>query len=146
MSLPSGLIVIFLGDVRCSRSADGNSMQLRGQSPAGWPGAAGATCDTEFIWQDDSLPALAAQLDGAQLSELSSAAQLPRRFELRSGKLQWQFTARAVQVHRSAGGALFAAIPPRPVPAWLRAAWWLLLSALRLPGIGRLLLSARGAA
>ena len=113
-------------------------MQLHGRGDTG-----GALCDMDFFWRDASLPDLPASLSQVHLRELGTPAQSLRRFELRSAQAQAQFSARAVQLHRSVGRAMFAAVPPQPVPRWLRAAWWLLLSVLRIPGVGKLLLSSR---
>jgi hypothetical protein len=51
---------------------------------------------------------------------------------------------RAVQVHREAPVALRALLAPRRAPLWLRAQWWLLLNALRVPGVARWLARRRG--
>lgn len=128
----SSVDVEFEGDVRCMRSADGSSMQLHGRS-------------IDFFCQGTSLPALPARLTHLRLRELDSPAPA-RRFELSSSETQLQFSVRAAQLHRESGAAMFAVIPSEPVPRWLRAAWWLLLSSLRVPGLGRLLSSSRGAA
>jgi hypothetical protein len=136
------LQLMFDGAVRCTRSADGNSMQLHGSG--------GSNDDIDLFLQGDSLPELPASLTDAQLQELAPPAAMsscpPRQFELRSAQGRWQFTARAGQLHRASGRAMFAVIPSQPVPRWLRLAWWLLLSVLRLPGAGRLLGASRGAA
>jgi len=121
-------------------------MQLHGRSRTGRSGAAGTICEIDFIWQDASLPNLPAHLSEVCLKELGSPAQSPRRFELCSSQIQQEFSARAVQLHRATGRTMFAAVPAQPVPPWLLAAWWLLLSVLRIPGVGRLLVSPRSAA
>jgi hypothetical protein len=128
----NGLDVTFDADVRCARSADGSSMQFHGRS-------------IDFFCQGTSLPTLPARLTQLRLREIDSPS-LSRRFQLTSTETTLQFTVRAAQLHREVGAAMFAAIPAQPIPRWLRAAWWLLLSLLRVPGVGRLLSSSRGEA
>ncbi len=128
----SGVDVTFDGEVRCSRGADGSSMQFHARA-------------IDFFCQGTSLPELPARLTQLRLRELDASAPA-RRFELTSSQTQLQFTVRAAQLHRDVGAAMFAVIPAQPVPRSLRALWWLLLSLLRVPGIGRLLSSSRGAA
>jgi hypothetical protein len=131
--------IVFEGEVRCLRGADGNSMQLRGlsHSMAGRPPVV-----TDFFCQGTGLPPLPDLLADVSVRELDAASHSGRRFELRGNSLQLEIVASAAQLHRDAGRAMFDVIPRQPVPAWLRAAWWLLLSVLRIPGIGRLLRSS----
>ena len=51
---------------------------------------------------------------------------------------------RSVQVHRPAGVALVALLAPSRAPLRLRAQWFLLLNALRIPGLAGWLARRRG--
>lgn len=51
---------------------------------------------------------------------------------------------RSLQVQRSAPAALRALLAPPPAPLSLRAFWWLLLTALRIPGLAAWLARRRG--
>jgi hypothetical protein len=53
-------------------------------------------------------------------------------------------TLRSVQVHRAASAALAALLAPPAAPATQRALWWLLLNALRIPGVAGWLARRRG--
>jgi hypothetical protein len=51
---------------------------------------------------------------------------------------------RSVQVHRAAGAALVALLAPPRAPLPLRAMWFVLLNALRIPGVAGWLARRRG--
>ena len=53
-------------------------------------------------------------------------------------------TPAAVQVHRPASAALLALLAPPRAPLRLRATWFLLLNALRIPGVAGWLARRRG--
>jgi|SRR5271170_2726329 len=82
-------------------------------------------------------PQSALQLADAELYESTDATT--RSWSLRSGAQRIVLAAASVQVHRDATVALARALPPQPLAWTTRAGWWLLLSALRLPGMVRLL-------
>jgi hypothetical protein len=82
-------------------------------------------------------PPSAPQLADAELYESTDAST--RSWNLRSGAQRFILAASSVQVHRDATAALASALPPQPLPWTTRAGWWLLLLALRLPGMVRLL-------
>jgi hypothetical protein len=99
-----------------------------------------ALCDTDILLRDAQAPSLPDRLHEVQWIELDSPQHVPRRFELVSGQQRLTLQARTVQSHRAVGAAMFAAVPATPLPWSLRAGWSLLLSVLRIPGVGRLLL------
>jgi hypothetical protein len=132
--------IAFQGEVH-RQTTDTGRLWLRGLTRASGPAA--TWCDTDAIFYGADLPSLPDKLDQVQVIELGAASDTPRRFQLQSGQLQAQFTARSAQLQRAAGAAMFAAVPPAAVPWHLRAGWSLLLSLLRIPGIGRLLLRDR---
>jgi hypothetical protein len=53
-------------------------------------------------------------------------------------------TPAAVQMHRAAGPALVALLAPPRAPLALRAMWFVLLNALRIPGVAGWLARRRG--
>jgi hypothetical protein len=68
------------------------------------------------------------------------------RYRIESQELNVELQSRSLQLHRAAGAELFGAVPPARVPWHVRAGWGLLLSLLRVPGAGHVLLGRRGAA
>jgi hypothetical protein len=68
-------------------------------------------------------------------------------WELRGNGTVYPLTVRAAQVHRGAAAAFAASLPEVSLSWGTRARWWLLLAALRLPGMThvlRLLRTGRG--
>ena len=56
-------------------------------------------------------------------------------WELRANGTTYPLSVRAVQVHRGAAAQFAGALPTISAPWTTRAAWWLLLQLLRLPGM-----------
>ena len=132
--------IAFEGEVSCRRDALG-MLTLHGRSR---PTAQSALCDTDVLMREVQAPSLADRLRDVQLIELDSVSQASRRFELVSAQRRVTLQARTVQYHRAAGAAMFAAVPATHLPWSLKAGWSLLLSALRIPGVGRLLMRQAG--
>jgi hypothetical protein len=133
--------IAFEGAVGCRDEADG-MLTFHGRTR----GAADrALYDTDVLMRDARPPPLPGPLHDAQLIELGAPHAVPRRFELVSGSRRVSLQARSVQYHRAVGAAMFAAVPATHLPWSLRTGWLLLLSVLRVPGVGRLLLRRGGA-
>ena len=103
-------------------------------------------CDTQMLFAGAEPNTLPSTLHEVRVTQLDSGSAEPCRFRIESSEMQLSLQARSLQVHRAVGAALFQAVPSVPVPLSLRAGWALLLSALNLPGVGRLLLRRRGSA
>jgi hypothetical protein len=129
----SRMMIEFQGPVRCQVGIGAVNLVLRGL----WRGE-----PTEVLFAGADLNAVEAVLSEVRVTELN-AARAGRCFRIDSAREPLEFRARSVQVHRQVGLRLFAAVPPPRVPVGIRAAWLVLLSALRLPGVGRLLLGSR---
>ncbi len=96
--------------------------------------------------QGTPLEVLLAGAPGVQLPPELAGAELHVRdrqghesWELRASGAAYPLAVRAVQVHRDAGAAFAAALPEVGAPWTTRAAWWLLLWLLRVPGVAGLL-------
>jgi hypothetical protein len=132
-------MIAFDGAVRCGRGNAAINLWLQGAMRIG---ARLSEADVYFSGASSSeLPAL---LHEVRITELDGGAGSPRRYRIDSGELQIDLQARGVQLHRGAAAQLFAAVPPAPVSWPVRTAWVLLLSLLRVPGVGPLLLGRRG--
>jgi hypothetical protein len=71
----------------------------------------------------------------AVLDDLSFEALTTPQIVLRSGAREWRVACTTWQLHRDAGAAFFAAIPPRVAPWTRRLAWRVLLgTAATAPG------------
>jgi hypothetical protein len=78
----------------------------------------------------ESPPQLPAQLQDVTV-DVSAAPQMV----LRSGAREWRIACTTWQLHRDAGAAFYAAIPPRVAPWTRRLAWRVLLgTAATAPG------------
>jgi hypothetical protein len=129
---PDRMLIEFQGPVRCQANSGAVSLVLRGV----WRGE-----PTEVLFGGADLNAVAAVLNEVRVTELD-AVPAGRCFRIDNAQTALEFCARSVQVHREVGIKLFAAVPPPRVAVGIRAAWLVLLSALRLPGLGRLLLGS----
>jgi hypothetical protein len=132
--MPPHMMIEFQGPVRCQASSGAVNLMLRGL----WRGE-----PTEVLFSGADLNAVEAVLSGVRVTELDPVPA-GRCFRIDSARTALEFRARSVQVHREVGVKLFAAVPPPRVALGVRAGWWVLLSALRLPGLGRLLLGSGG--
>jgi len=138
------MMIAFAGEVRCQYSGAALNLSLHGRSPAAGPTQ--TSCDTDILFAGANTPSLPDRLHEVRVIELDCAAGALRRFRVESTELQLQFEARSVQIHRCAGTAMFAAIPPPHVPWHVRAGVSLLVSVLAIPAVASLLLRRRGAA
>jgi hypothetical protein len=127
-------MITFQGAVQCLLAEGAVNLVLRGR----WREA-----DTEVLFGTADQNNLPATLHEVRVTELDRGLSVSRRFRIESAERALEFAAHGAQVHREAGTALFAALPPPRVPLGVRAGWWLLLSALRLPAIGKLVLRRR---
>jgi hypothetical protein len=130
------MMMTFEGPVRWQAGSGAVNLILRGL----WRGE-----PTEVLFGGADLNAVAPGLPAAAvLSEVRvtelDAGLAGRCFRIETAQVQLELRARSVQVHREVGDRLFAAVPPPRVPLSIRAGWVVLLSALRLPGLRRLLL------
>lgn len=137
-------MIVLEGEVRCESGGTAVNLALHGRSRA--PGPAPGGCDTDILFSGADAPSLPDRLHEVRVIDLDHATGALRRFRIDSAEQQLEFQARGMQVHRSAGAAMFAAVPPPQVPWPVRAAVSLLVSALRIPGMGALLLRRRGTA
>jgi hypothetical protein len=134
-------MIAFDGAVRCGRGNAAINLWLHGGMRIG---ARLGEADVYFSGATpNELPPL---LHEVRITELEAATASPRRYRIESREMQIELQARGVQLHRCAAAQLFAAVPPSPVSWRVRTAWVLLLSLLRVPGVGPLLLGRRGAA
>jgi hypothetical protein len=129
----SRMMIEFQGPVRCQAGIGAVNLVLRGL----WRGE-----PTEVLFAGADLNAVEAVLSEVRVTELN-AAPAGRCFRIDGAREPLEFRARSAQVHREVGPRLFAAVPPPRVSGVIRVGWLVLLSALRLPGLGRLLLGSR---
>lgn len=127
----------FEGEVTCQGGNGAINLTLRGQT-----GPAGHSSDLQvlFCGATVSLPQTMRDVRVAELDGLST----PRRYRIESHDMSIELHARSMQAHRGAAAQLFGAVPAARVPWRIRAGWTLLLSLLRLPGVGPLILGRRG--
>jgi hypothetical protein len=81
----------------------------------------------------------------AVLPDLTCEALAAPQIVLRSGTDEWRITCMTWQLHRDAGAAFYAAIPPRVAP-WSRRLAWRLLLGTAATAPGQWLLARRGRA
>jgi hypothetical protein len=124
------LLAAFSGPVACRFEASPPRLTLSGYER-------GPQTPLRILINGAAPPPPTLQLADAELYESTDATT--RSWNLRSGGQHLVLAAASVQVHRDATRALTSALPPQPLPWTTRAAWWLLLLALRLPGMVRLL-------
>ena len=137
-------LVAFEGAVQWQRASGAVSLTLHGTARAS--DTQGAV-PVAVMFSGVSGAPLSAALRDARLLERVAAAgdgRTQRLFSIEVAGGHFELTARAVQVHRQAAGAFYAAIPATPVPLSVRWGWSALLLALRVPGAGRLLTKLRG--
>ena len=131
--------VEFEGPVECALESGAVTLSLRGRERGG----AGAAALFAGASGSSGLTGLPATLHDVRLVE-RAAASSARQVGLQSRELQLDVVCRSLQVHRDAGSAFFAAVPPVTVPAATRLGWAVLLSVLRIPGAAQLLAALRG--
>jgi hypothetical protein len=120
------------GAVTCEWAAGAVNLLLRGRG-------------IEILFGGAETVTLPPILHEVRITQLADSADTGRRFRIETSEVQTELRARSVQIHRDAAAAMFAAIPPRPVPLRLRAGWSVLLSVLGIARVGRLILRRRGA-
>jgi hypothetical protein len=124
----------FQGAVRCRCGGTAVNLSLHGRTSG----------DTDVLFSGANAPSMPDTLHEVRVTELKSTSGSQRRFRIESAERRLEFEARSAQVHRAAGDALFAAIPPPHVAWHVRAGFSLLVSVLGIPGAGRLILRRRG--
>jgi hypothetical protein len=134
-------MIAFDGAVRCGRGKAAINLWLQGSVRIG-----ARVSDADVLFSGATPNELPALLHDVRVTELAGGGASPRRYRIESREVQIDLQARGVQLHRCAAAQLFGAVPPAPVSWRVRAAWVLLLSLLRLPGVGALFLGRRGAA
>jgi hypothetical protein len=87
--------------------------------------------------QPEQLPAV--------LHEVTFEALTAPQVVLRSGAREWRIACTTWQLHRDAGAAFYAAIPPRVAP-WTRRLAWRVLLGTAATAPGQWLLARRGRA
>jgi hypothetical protein len=117
--------------VRCERTHGAVNLLLRARG-------------VEVLFNGAETPVLAETLHDVCVTQVAPTTDADRCFRIDSAELQTQLRARGVQIHRDAAAAMFAAVPPTTVPLRVRAGWTVLLSVLRFPGVGGLILRRRG--
>jgi hypothetical protein len=135
------LMILFDGEVTWRRGTGAVNFWLYGRTRAD---AAAPASEAEVLFSGATPLDLPAVLHDVQVTELNSQGQALRCFRIESTELQTQLQARSMQAHRSAAAELFGAVPPAIVPWRVRVGWRLLLSLLRLPAVGALVLGRRG--
>jgi hypothetical protein len=137
-------LVAFAGPVQCERAPGAINLVLRGLARA-TPGRRSTA--SEVLFSGASSVVLPADLRDARVIALAGGADgAPRRFRIESPELRLELQARSAQLHRDAAMAFFGAVPPPRVPLRLHLGWWLLLTALRIPGTAALVRKIRGSA
>jgi hypothetical protein len=92
--------------------------------------ADGTSTPAQLSLIGESLQALPAQLQDVTFEALTAPQVV-----LRSGTREWRIACFTWQLHRDAGAAFYAAIPPRVAPWTRRLAWRVLLgTAATAPG------------
>ena len=129
-------MIEFQGPVRAVAASGAVNLALRGR----W-----RDCDTQLLFVGASPNSLPPTLHEVRVTRLGPKAS-SGRFRIESSETRMDLQARSVHLHRSVGEPLLQAVPPAPVPLSMRLGWWLLLSALNIPGAGRLLLRRRSSA
>ena len=81
----------------------------------------------------------------AVLNEVTFEALATPQIMLRSGAREWRIACTTWQLHRDAGAAFYAAIPPRVAP-WTRRLAWRVLLGTAATGPGQWLLARRSRA
>jgi hypothetical protein len=134
-------MIAFEGDVKCARGNGAINLWLRGpvRTPSG-------ISDADVFFCGASVSALPPLLHEVRVFELDAEPDGLQRHRIESRELNVELQSRSLQRHRAAGAELFGAVPSAKVPWHVRAGWGLLLSLLRLPGVGHLLLGRRGTA
>lgn len=135
MNANTRLVAAFRGPCQCRRESGAVQWCIAGEDEDG-----GA--QLEVLLSGAGGLSLPAELDGAELhvrDECSAPA-----WELRAAGVVYPLAVRAVQVHRSAAAAFAEALPRITAPWTTRAAWWLLLNLLRVPGTASLLRRVQG--
>lgn len=126
-------LIAFDAAVECRVLAGAVGLQLRGTARA----AAAGQSITEVLFA--GMAGLAAP-PPARLHEVRVLQMFPPQgfcIEAREGRFALQ--ARSVQLHREIAAAFFASVPSPVVPRATRLGWSMLLTALRVPGLARLL-------
>jgi hypothetical protein len=131
----------FSGEVQCLAGGGAVNLQLHGRSRSS--GESQSMCETDIMFGGASPSRLPATLHEVRVNASDHPGGV-WRVRIVSAEGEWELQARSLQLHRAAGAAMFAALPPQRVPWHLRAGWSLLLSILAIPGAGRLILR-RGA-
>jgi hypothetical protein len=135
-------MILFEGEVTWRRGTGAVNLWFYGRTRGN---AAAPASETEVLFSGAMPLDLPPVLHDVRVSELDTQGQALRRFRIESKEQHSELQARSMQAHRSAAAELFAAVPP-VIAAWhVRLGWTLLLSLLRLPGVGPLLLGRRGA-
>ena len=119
------------GAVRCERTQGAVNLLL-------------AARDIEVLFSGAEAVELPDTLHQVRVTQVVPTAGTDPCFRIDSTQGHTQLRARSVQIHRDAAAAMFAAVPPTAAPLHVRAGWTVLLTVLRLPGIGRLILGRRG--
>jgi hypothetical protein len=129
------------GEVACGRGSGVVNLWLRGRMRS-----EARVDDVDVYFAGASVAALPALLHDVRIIELEPGASQTSRYRIESPEMRVELECRSMQLHRRAGEQLFSAVPAVAVPWQMRAGWTLLLSVLRLPGVGALVLGRRGAA
>jgi hypothetical protein len=133
-------MIEFFGEVQCLAGSGAVNLQLHGRSRSSGDSQ---MCDTDIMFGGATPSRLPARLQQVRVKASDHPGGV-WRIRIESAEGRWELQARSLQLHRAAGAAMFAALPPQRVPWHLRAGWSLLLSILAIPGAGRLILR-RGA-
>jgi hypothetical protein len=125
------LKVEFEGAVKCERSRGAVNLLLH-------------TRNVDVLFSGAEALELPATLHQVCVTQVEPSVGTDCCFRIESAEVNTQLRARGAQIHRDAAVPMFAAVPPRAVPLHVRAGWTVLLSVLRLPGLGRLIVRPRG--
>ena len=143
-------LITFAGPVHCERAHGAINLVLRGFARATQGPRGGVS---EVLFSGASTAALPSDLRDVRVIALADEPgkpgapdTAPRRFRIESPEVRLELQARSAQLHRDAAAAFFEAVPPPRVPLRLRLGWWLLLTALRIPGAAALVKKFRGSA
>ncbi len=134
-------LIAFQGAVHWRTGPGAVSLMLDGR-------AAGAAAQVLFCGTET--PALPPELRDVRIRQLSAddaaAAGMAHRWRLDAHGISLILQGRSAQVHPDTAAAFLAALPAPRAPARLRLAWFMLLTALRLPGAARIISRLRGSA